>query len=128
GAWAAPAPPPAGGGGPPPGGRAGAGGGGAGGGATPAGGVAQGVPSRRMPPPSRTGSDYHAPGGGPNYQPQDSPLFCSLSHFWRGAKYSSSADASAARSPVMASMASGQGRLAPIDSMALSFAPAAGLP
>src|ERR1700733_54172 len=47
------------------------------------------------------------------YQPQASPWFCSRSHLRSGSKYSRIAFASARRSPAIASIASGQGRLPP---------------
>src|SRR5262249_15536157 len=59
-------------------------------------------------------------------QPSFTPffLFSSSSHFLSGAKYSSMALASIWRAPVSASSASGQGRLWPICSIFISFAPA----
>jgi len=63
-----------------------------------------------------------------SHQPQVCPLFCSASHLRIGAKYSISALASPLSSPLMAFIASGHGLLAPISSMALSFAPASLLP
>lgn len=56
------------------------------------------------------------------------PWFCSSSHFFRGAKYSSMADASNFFSPVTVSSASGQGRLRPMASISFSFSPAFVLP
>src|SRR5579864_3860070 len=58
------------------------------------------------------------------YHPTFIPLFCSSSHFFRGAKYSRIALASAWRWPVTTCIASGQGLLWPISSILLNFAPA----
>ena len=56
-----------------------------------------------------------AAGQVPGYQPTGLPLFCSSSHFLRGAKYSATAEASIWRWPVSASRASGHGFDLPIS-------------
>src|SRR5947208_16231339 len=58
------------------------------------------------------------------YHPTFCPLFCSSSHLFSEAKYSSSAPPSIFRSPVITSNASGHGLLWPISNILLNFAPA----
>jgi len=58
------------------------------------------------------------------HHPTFCPLFCSSSHFCKGAKYSSRAPPSICRVPVRASSASGQGLLWPIANIALNVVPA----
>lgn len=78
--------------------------------------------------PRGTAAREEASARGLAHQPQLWPLFCSLSQFWRGSKYSMRGAASISRVPVSASRASGHGRLWPKASMAWSFSPASLLP
>jgi len=57
------------------------------------------------------------------YQPFFAPLFCALSHFMSGAKYSSIGLPDISRVPVNACNASGQGFDAPISSIAFNRVP-----
>lgn len=57
------------------------------------------------------------------YQPFFAPLFCALSHFMSGAKYSSMGLPDISRVPVNACNASGQGFDAPISSIAFNRVP-----
>ena len=62
------------------------------------------------------------------HHPLGLPLFCSSSHAFSGAKYSTIASPDISRLPVNASSASGHGLDCPMVSIALSFAPTSLLP
>ena len=79
----------------------------------------KGLPAARRP----LGTGPSGLGGLP-YHPTDADRFSFFSHSSRGRKYFADREPSIARSPVTASRASGQGRLAPISSIALSRFPA----
>src|SRR5207302_7674423 len=85
------------------------------------------VPAKRVPTKHvGAGALTRPQHAAPNmiYHPTFCPLFCSSSHLFSGAKYSSSAPPSIFRSPVITSNASGHGLLSPFPHLVLNFAPA----